>query len=142
MQPELVIFVGLQASGKSTWYRTHMAATHVHLSNDLMPRSSEKAMQQSIADALTAGRSVAVDNTSATPKRRAALIALGQRHGARIVAIHFASTTRASVARNRGREGRERVPDVAIFATAKRLTPPTLEEGFHEVRFVDAFAEV
>ena len=35
--------------------------------------------------------------------------------------------------RNRGREGKARVPDVAIFTTRKRLVPPTIEEGFDEV---------
>ena len=42
MQPELVIFVGLQASGKSTWYRSHYAVTHEHVSKDLYPRSAKK----------------------------------------------------------------------------------------------------
>jgi hypothetical protein len=41
----------------------------------------------------------------------------------------FESTRRESLGRNRGREGKARVPDVAILATAKRLVPPTLAEG-------------
>jgi len=35
--------------------------------------------------------------------------------------------------RNRLREGVARVPDVAIFATKKKLVPPAREEGFDEV---------
>ena len=31
---------------------------------------------------------------------------------------------------HRARQGRERVPDVAIFAIRSRLQPPSLEEGF------------
>ena len=38
--------------------------------------------------------------------------------------------------RNRQREGKGRVPDVAIFTTRKKLVPPTLDEGFDEVRVV------
>jgi hypothetical protein len=34
------------------------------------------------------------------------------------------------VARNASRQGRERVPNVAIFTAAKRLQPPTVAEGF------------
>ncbi len=39
--------------------------------------------------------------------------------------------------RNRQRQGKERVPDVAIFTTQKKLVPPALEEGFDEVRVIE-----
>jgi hypothetical protein len=45
------------------------------------------------------------------------------------------------VARNRGREGKARVPNVAIFAIAKRLTPPSYDEGFEEIYRVRALDE-
>ncbi|MDQ3282716.1 MAG: ATP-binding protein [Acidobacteriota bacterium] len=142
MAGELVVFVGLQAAGKSTWYRTHLAATHVHVSKDLMKnvRNRDARQLQMIDEALAAGRSVAVDNTNPTPLLRAPLIELGRRHAARIVALYFPSTVRDSVARNRGREEKERVPDVAIFTTARKLVPPTIEEGFDEVRVIAPFA--
>lgn len=138
MHPELVIFVGLQAAGKSSWYRAHLAATHVHVSKDLMKnvRNRDAKQEALIAESLAAGKSVAVDNTNPTPAVRAPLIALGRTHGARVVACFFESTVRDAVARNRGREGNARVPDVAIFATARKLLPPTLEEGFDEVRMI------
>jgi predicted kinase len=137
--PELILFVGIQASGKSTYYRTHLAATHVHVSKDLMTnvRNRDQRQLQSIAEALAAGRSVVVDNTNPTPDARAPLIALGRKHGARVVAYFFESKVKDAVARNRSRAGKERVPDVAIFATAKRLVPPVLKEGFDEVRVID-----
>ena len=58
MPPELIIFVGLQASGKSTYYHTHFAATHVHVSKDLMKnaRSRDARQQEMIEEALKAGR--------------------------------------------------------------------------------------
>jgi hypothetical protein len=37
------------------------------------------------------------------------------------------------VGRNERRDGREKVPKVAIFTTAKRLEPPRLSEGFDEL---------
>ena len=135
---ELVIFVGLQAAGKSTYFREHFAATHVHVSKDLMPNARNKDVHQQklIEQALTAGYSVAVDNTNATPASRAPLIALGRRLGAKVVGLHFQAIVKDAVARNRAREGKARVPDVAIFVTAKKLIPPTLEEGFDEVRVI------
>ncbi len=138
MALELIIFVGLQASGKSTYYHTHLAATHVHVSKDLMPnaRRRDDRQMQSSGEALAAGRSVAVDNTNPTPAVRAPLMAIGRRHGARVVAYFFETTVKDAVARNRAREGKARVPDVAIFVTAKKLVPPTLAEGFDEVRVI------
>jgi predicted kinase len=136
MQPELIVFTGLQASGKSTYYRTHLAATHVHVSKDLMKNASDAKQRQQIIEALRAGKSVAIDNTNPTPAVRAPLIELGRAHGARVLAFFFEAVVKDAVARNRSREGSARVPDVAIYATAKKLVPPTFEEGFDEVRVI------
>lgn len=135
---ELIVFVGLPGSGKSTYYRAHFAATHAHVSKDLMPnaRRRDDRQEREIAAALGEGKSVVVDNTNPSRDVRAPLIALGRRHGARIVAVYFETDVKTAIMRNRQREGRSRVPDVAIFATRKKLVPPTLEEGFDEVRVI------
>jgi predicted kinase len=142
MPPELIIFVGLQASGKSTYYHEHFAATHMHVSKDLMPttRNRDERQRQLIEAALKEGRSVVVDNTNPTPAVRAPLIELGRRHGARVLAYYFETTVKDSVARNRLREGKARVPDVAIFVTAKKMVPPGFQEGFDEVRVIAPFS--
>jgi predicted kinase len=136
--PELIILIGLPGSGKSTYFRAHFAATHVHVSKDLMPnaRRRDDRQERDIEAALTKGKSVVVDNTNPSREVRAPLIALGRRHGARIVAVYFETDVRTAIMRNRQREGKARVPDVAIFATRKKLVAPTLEEGFDEVRVV------
>ncbi len=136
--PELIIFVGMQAAGKSTYYRAQLAATHVHVSKDLMPNARNRDAKQCelIVAALSAGKSVAVDNTSPTPAVRAPLIALGKAHGARVVAYFFEIAVKDAIARNRSREGKARVPDVVIFVTARKLVPPSFDEGFDEVRVV------
>jgi predicted kinase len=141
---ELIIFVGLQAAGKSTYYRTHFAATHVHVSKDLMPnaRSRDARQLQLIEATLAAGQSVVVDNTNPTPAAREPLIALGRRFGARVVACWFEAVVKDAVARNRMREGKARVPDVALYVTARKLVPPTPEEGFDEVRVIAPLATV
>jgi predicted kinase len=137
---ELVIFTGLPGSGKSTYYREHYAATHVHVSKDLMPnvRARDERQWREIEAALAAGRSVVVDNTNPSRDARAPLIALGRRFGAKIVGIFFDVEARVCIMRNRGREGRARVPDVAIFTTRKKLQPPALDEGFDELHMITA----
>lgn len=141
---ELILFVGLQAAGKSTYYRTHFAATHVHVSKDLMKNARDREMrqQQMIGEALAVGKSVVVDNTNPTPAVRAPLIAIGRRHGARVIACFFEAVVKDAVARNRLREGKERVPDVALYVTARKLVAPTLDEGFDEVRVIAPLAGV
>ena len=93
-------------------------------------RHPQRRQEQLIEAALAAGRSVVVDNTNPTAADRATLIAAARRHGAEIEGYFFANEARDAVRRNRAREGRERVPDVAIFATRKRLERPTYAEGF------------
>jgi predicted kinase len=137
---QLIIFVGIQASGKSLYYHRHFAATHVHVSKDLMKnvRNRDARQSQMIEAALAAGKPVVVDNTNPTPIVRAPLIALGRKHGARVVAYVFDVPVKVAVARNRGREGKARVPDVVIYVTARKLVPPKFEEGFDEIHVVAA----
>ena len=135
MGAELVIFVGLQASGKSTFFRERFAATHEHVSKDLFRnnRNRNRRQRQLVEAALRSGRPVVVDNTSPGLGDRRPLVELGREFGARSVGYHFESGVRECLARNARREGKARVPDVAIFATAKRLVPPSREEGFDEL---------
>jgi predicted kinase len=135
---ELIILVGLPASGKTTYYRNHFADTHVHVSKDLMPsaRRRDDRQERAISTALESGRSVVVDNTNPSPSVRAPLIALGRRHGARIIAYYFETPVKECLVRNRQREGKARVPDVAIFVTSKKLVPPAAAEGLDEVHVV------
>jgi predicted kinase len=134
--PELVIFVGLQASGKSAYFRERFATTHELVSKDLLGNNKNRNRRQAqlIEAALRAGSSVVVDNTNPTVEDRRPLIELGRALGARIVGYYFDSTVRGCVGRNRRRTGKDQVPDVAIFATAKKLVPPSYSEGFDELR--------
>src|SRR2546425_541678 len=135
--PELVILVGLPGAGKTTFFRERFAATHAHVSKDDNRRPARR-QDELIRAALAAGRSVVVDNTNAAVAERAGPIAIARRHGARVVGYFFDCTTRECVARNAGREGRARIPNVGIFATAKRLVRPARAEGFDELHVVRA----
>jgi predicted kinase len=130
-----VIFVGLPASGKTTFYQRCFAATHQHISKDLWPKTSNKDRRQAelMRLALSQGQSVVIDNTNPAVADRAPVIALARQFGARVIGYYFTATTREAIGRNRGREGQARVPDVAIFTRAKRMAKPLLEEGFDEL---------
>jgi predicted kinase len=129
---ECVILIGLPGSGKSTFYRERLAVTHELVSKDAMRhnRQPQRRQEQLVEAALAAGRSVVVDNTNPRVADRAPIIAAARRHGAEVIGYFFATDAAEALRRNRAREGRDRVPAVAIFATRKRLEVPTFAEGF------------
>ena len=126
---ELVILIGLQGAGKSTFYRQRFASTHVLVSKDLLRnnRKPERRQRFLVEEALCEGHSVVVDNTNPTLADRAALIALGTQYGAQISGYYFEIAVKQSLERNKQRSGKERVPDIAIFATVKRFIHPSYE---------------
>jgi predicted kinase len=132
---ELVVMVGLQGCGKSTWVREHLADTHAVVSKDRWPnaRRREDRQQRVVSELLAAGRNVVVDNTNPTPADRAPLIAIAHRQGAAVRAVHIDVPIHVCLRRNAGREGRAQVPVVGVLATAKRLVLPSPAEGFDRV---------
>jgi predicted kinase len=139
---ELVVLVGLQASGKTTFRNERFVATHVVVSKDDFRNNSnpERRQQFLIREALASGRSVVVDNTNVRREHRVALIEQARAHAARVVGYCFQPSVADSLKRNAQRSGRARIPDVGIKATAKVWVPPSLAEGFDalfEVRIVE-----
>lgn len=135
---ELVIFIGLQASGKTTFARSHFGETYRYVSKDLLRnnRLPARRQRQLIEEALQQGLSVVVDNTNPTIEERKELIDLGHLYHADITGYFFDVPLKDSLERNRAREGKARVPDIAIFATLKKLARPSYAEGFTKLFYV------
>jgi predicted kinase len=132
---EVVVFIGLQGAGKSSFYRAHFADTHAHISKDRFRNNRRPARRQRylIEEALQASRSVVVDNTNPTIEDRRELIDLARQYGARVIGYFFDSDLDACLARNRERIGKERVPDEVLTFTLRRLQAPSLTEGFGQL---------
>jgi predicted kinase len=132
---ELVVMVGLQGCGKSTWVAGHLAGTHAVVSKDQWPnaRRRERRQRRLVDELLAAGRDVVVDNTNPSPGERAPLIAIARAHGAVVRAVYVDVPLPVCLDRNAARTGRAQVPLVGVLATAKRLVAPTVEEGFDRV---------
>jgi predicted kinase len=141
--PELVLFIGLQAAGKSSFYRNHFSGSHDLVSKDRFPnnRNPARRQRQLIEEALGAGRSIVVDNTNPTVADRAELIALAHSFGVAVIGYYFESRLAGCLERNRLREGKSRVPDVALYATRKRLCRPSFAEGFDRLHYVRLVAD-
>ena len=137
---ELAILVGLPGAGKTSFPRDRFAGTHEVVSKDVLRNRRDRPARELalVEAALAAGRRVVVDDVNATAADRAPLIDVARRHGATVRGYLVDTPVRECVRRNRTRSVRERVPDVAIFAAAKRFERPTLGEGFDELHVVRA----
>lgn len=137
---ELIILIGLQASGKSTLYRTRFADSHELISKDLLKSGKNKNKNQKqlerIEKAFQEQRSVVVDNTNVTVQDRLPLIDIGRRYDATITGYYFQPHILSSRTRNKQREGKAQVPEKAIFITAHKLEPPSYAEGFDTLYYV------
>jgi predicted kinase len=129
---DVIILIGLQATGKSSFYQERFARSHDLISKDRFRNARRPQTRQLrlLEGSLSAGRSVVIDNTNATREARSALILVARRHGAVVTGYYFESKVDESLRRNQAREGKSRVPDVAIYSTIKVLERPRLDEGF------------
>ena len=130
---QAIIFIGIQASGKTTFYHRMMSnELYSHISLDVLrTRNNER---RELAACLACGKSVVIDNTNPQKADRAAYIQMAKQHGYRIIGFFFQSVVQACVRRNEAR-GRK-VPPKAIAATSNKLEMPSRAEGFDELYFV------
>ncbi len=128
---EAVIFCGIQASGKTTFYRERFFDTHVRISLDLL--RTRRREQLILAACIDGRQPFVVDNTNPTAAERARYIAPALAAGFDVVGYFFAADPGEAFERNRRRPGRAAVPAAGLFGTQKRLQPPTLDEGFRRV---------
>jgi predicted kinase len=135
MSLELIILIGVQASGKSSFYHRRFSESHDLISKDRMKNSRNKAKRQEmlLEQSLASGRSVVLDNTNPTRHDRMSIIQIGKKYTAKVIAYYFPPNMPTNLCRNRKRIGRERVPDIAIYSTAKKLQAPSYLEGFDEI---------
>ncbi|MCL2457694.1 MAG: AAA family ATPase [Desulfobulbus sp.] len=131
---EAIIFCGVQAVGKSTFYQDHFSQTHVRISLDLLrTRRRERIF---LAACLESGQRFVVDNTNPTEVERRVYIQAAKEKRFKVIGYYFASKAEEALSRNAARPKNERVPDVAIKATLAKLERPSWSEGFDELYHV------
>ncbi|GAL82910.1 hypothetical protein MYP_136 [Sporocytophaga myxococcoides] len=132
---EAVIFCGIQASGKSTFFKEKFFKTHVRISMDLLrTRNRERLFLETC---LKTKMSFVVENTNPTRAEREKFISKAREFGYRIVGYYFKTSLKDALERNNNRDGKECVPEVGIKATLKKLELPSFDEGFDELYFVE-----
>ena len=134
MEKTVVIMIGLQGSGKSTFYEKYLSADYVRVNLDtLKTRYQERLL---IEKCLHEEKCFAVDNTNPTREDRARYITVAKENGYRVIGYFMESKIKDCIARNALREGKARIPEKAIAATSNKLEIPSFDEGFDALYFV------
>ena len=129
-----VIFMGIPASGKSTFYSRYLAETHVRINLDtLHTRNRENAL---LEECIEKGRSFAVDNTNPDPETRRKYIESAASAGYTVLGLVFEGNITECKRRNLQRTGKSRVPDAAIYSISSKMRHPRFSEGFDGLLFV------
>jgi len=131
---EAVILIGIQGSGKSTFYRERFFDTHLRISLDLLrTRHREKILLRAC---LEGKQSFVVDNTNVTLADRQRYLVPAKESGFIVTGYYFSSRLDEALARNRQRTGKQRIPDRGVAGTYKRLELPSPDEGFDRLYYV------
>lgn len=129
-----VIFIGLQASGKSYFYLSNFYKSHLRLNMDMLKKRHRESILFNAC--LESKQSVVIDNTNPTKEDREKYISGFKNHRFEVVGYYFASCLSECLERNASREGKERVPDVGLKDTYNKLELPEYPEGFDELYYV------
>lgn len=132
----MILFIGIQAAGKTSFYLQRFLHSHVRISMDLLKTRHREALF--IRTCLAVNQRFVIDNTNPTAEERMRYIGLAKQCRFRVVGYFFEPDPEASYERNARREKRHYVPPAGLFGTLKRLQRPSLAEGFDELYVVKA----
>ncbi len=129
-----IIFIGLQASGKSFFYLNRFFKSHIRLNMDMLKtRHREDILFQACLDSK---QPVVIDNTNPTREERIKYIQGFKKHRFEITGYYFASRLDICLQRNASRSGEEKIPDIGIKGTYNKLELPDYSEGFDKLYYV------
>ncbi len=129
-----VILVGLQASGKSSFYLSNFFKSHLCLSMYMLRTRHRESILFNAC--LESKQPVVIDNTNPTKEEREKYISRFKDHRFEVVGYYFASNLSDCLERNASREGKDRIPDVGLKGTYNKLELPEYSEGFDVLYYV------
>ena len=129
---EAIIFTGLQAAGKSSFYREKFIDTHIRINLDMLKtRHREKIL---VDACLSAKQPFVVDNTNPTIADRNRYIIPAKAKNFKIIGYYFQSNIEECQQRNQQRD--YVIPAIGILATYKKMQIPSYPEGFDRLYYV------
>ena len=131
---EAVIFIGIQAVGKSSFYRARFFNSHVRINLDMLKTRYRETLL--LRACIEGQQPFVVDNTNVLAAERAPYIEAAKRAGFVVNGFYFRSRVTDALALNRTRPEFERIPDKGILGKYKQLQIPRLAEGFDQLFYV------
>ena len=128
---QAVIFIGVQATGKSTFYKERFFTTHVRINLDML--KSRQREQMILEACLKSRQSFVIDNTNPTIEDRKRYVISANAAKFEVIGYYFESKIPASLQRNKERLGKQRIPEAGIWSTYSKLQIPALNEGFDKL---------
>ncbi len=103
----MILFIGIQASGKSSFYREFFSQGYEQVSLDILHTRNKERIK--MEQCLEQGIGFVVDNTNPTQEDRKKYIAAARQYGYRVVGYYFQSCVGECMERNERREGKAKV---------------------------------
>lgn len=129
-----MIFCGIPASGKSSFFKERFADTHVRINLDMLrTRNREKRLFNLCLELQQAA--CVIDNTNPAAADRARYIEPAREAGFQIVGFYFESKIAEALERNSARRD-SAIPELGVLAIYNKLELPSFDEGFDELNFV------
>ncbi len=131
---QLILLMGYQATGKSTFCRERLFHSHLRINLDMLKTRHRE--WELVTTCLRTQTAFVVDNTNLTRGERGRYIDAARAAGFRIVGYFFESRKADAIRRNALRPDEQRVPEGAIAGSSGRMELPSFDEGFDELKFV------
>jgi predicted kinase len=125
---EMIIFIGIQGAGKSTFYQRRFFGTHVRLNLDML--KTRHRLKLLMEACFLAKQRFVIDNTNVSREERMAHIEQAKAAGFSVVGYYFEPAVERSLEWNATRSGKAQIPVKGVLGTLKRLEKPHADEGF------------
>jgi predicted kinase len=131
---EIVMFIGIPATGKSSFYQERFAASHLRINRDML--KTEPRISSLFEWCLERKQPCVIDNTNTTRAVRSRWIRSAREKGIPVIGYFFESKLEGALERNSQREGVARIRDAGVRYHHSQLELPSLNEGFSTLFFV------
>lgn len=131
---QLIIFIGIQGTGKSTFYKQYFVDTHIRLNFDMLKTKHRETLL--FHACLESKTPTVLDKTNPTIEERQPFIQRAKKQYFSLIAYYFDVPFDTALNQNNQRQGKAKIPEIGLKATAKKLQKPTFEEGFDQIFYV------
>jgi len=131
---QLILFVGIPGSGKSTFYKDRFFNTHMRLSLDLLNTRNKERRFLDLAFSLQ--QRILIDNTNVLQDERRRYIIQANANCYEVIGYYFESILPDCIQRNERRTEKDKIEKAGVIAKFKQLQPPSFEEGFDKLYWV------